>query len=133
VPVLEKYARNLIRKWLFLDRARQSKKIPLNGLCYFAGSSKSNSGNSISCIYSPGVLWRVHTLHIAQFFTDIILAIGCVYRENWGALTIWYLLSIQVEDFLKLIKSIYKELVSIQEEIDLTVSFFWAILQKKNL
>jgi hypothetical protein len=54
-----------------------------------------------------------------------------VYRENWGALTIWYLLSIQVEDFLKLIKSIYKELVSIQEEIDLRVSFFRAILQEK--
>ena len=36
-----------------------------------------------------------------------ILAIGGVYRENLGGLTIWCILSIQVGEFLKQIKRIW--------------------------
>ena len=47
--------------------------------------------------------------HYLQLNFCHITVIGGVYRENLGALTIWYLLSIQVGGFFKLIESILQE------------------------
>ena len=41
-------------RWLFEGRLRQGKNVLPDGLnwqCYFAGSSKSHRGKSISCIF----------------------------------------------------------------------------------
>ena len=76
----------------------------------FYEQSKTEQKSSILKVAQKAI---VGTQFLAFFYLEFyfchILAIGGVYRDDLGALTIWYLLSIQVRGFLKLIESMLQE------------------------